>query len=64
VEVAAEWRTSSYSANGSSCVEIAGNLPGAVAVRDSTNRDGATLAVSDRTWTQFVQGIKNGAFDL
>jgi Domain of unknown function (DUF397) len=60
----AEWRMSSYSANGSSCVEVAGNLPGAVAVRDSKNRAGAMLAVSGQTWTEFVHGIKDGEFDL
>ncbi len=32
----ATWRKSSYSsANGGNCVEVARNLPGAVAVRDS-----------------------------
>jgi hypothetical protein len=60
----AQWRTSSYSANGSSCVEVAGNLLGAVAVRDSNSRDGAMLAVSDQTWAEFVRGIKDGAFDI
>ena len=60
----AQWRTSSYSANGSTCVEVAGNLRGAVAVRDSNNRAGAMLAVSDLTWAEFVQGIKDGTFDL
>jgi len=35
----AAWRTSSYSTSGNQCVEV-GPLPGgAVAVRDSTNRD-------------------------
>ena len=31
----AEWRVSTYSASGSTCVEVASNLPGIVAVRDS-----------------------------
>jgi len=35
----AEWRKSRYSgSNGGNCVEVAGNLPGVVAVRDSKAR--------------------------
>jgi hypothetical protein len=60
----AEWRKSSYSANGANCVEVRTNLPGTVAVRDSKNVPGLELAVSDQAWTQFVRGIKHGEFDL
>jgi hypothetical protein len=42
----AQWRTSSYSGgNGGGCVEVARNLPGIVAVRDSKNRSGPALAL-------------------
>jgi hypothetical protein len=59
------WRKSSYSGNGGSdCVEVASNLPGIVAVRDSKNVPGPELAVSDQAWSAFVQGIKHGQFDL
>jgi hypothetical protein len=59
------WRKSSYSGNGGSdCVEVASNLPGIVAVRDSKNVPGPELAVSDQAWSAFVQGIKHGEFDL
>jgi hypothetical protein len=41
------WRKSSYSsANGGACVEVARNLPGVVAVRDSKNLAGPALAVT------------------
>jgi hypothetical protein len=60
----AAWRTSTYSANGSTCVEVAGNLPGIVAVRDSKDRQGPVLTISDQAWSQFVQGIKHSEFDL
>jgi len=60
----AVWRKSSYSANGANCVEVATSLPGIVAVRDSKNAPGPKLAVSDRSWSEFVQGIKHGEFDL
>jgi hypothetical protein len=32
------WRKSSYSGNGGNCVEVASNLTGIVAVRDSKNQ--------------------------
>jgi hypothetical protein len=60
----APWRKSSYSANGANCVEIASNLPGMVAVRDSKDPDGATLVTSTHAWSAFVAGIKRGEFDL
>jgi Domain of unknown function (DUF397) len=60
----ASWRKSSYSANGANCVEIASNLPGVVAVRDSKDRDGATLVASAEAWSAFVGGIKRAEFDL
>lgn len=40
----AKWRKSRYSgSNGGNCVEVAGNLPGIVAVRDSKDPDGPVL---------------------
>jgi hypothetical protein len=61
----AMWRKSSYSSgNGGNCVEVASNLPGAVAVRDSKDPDGPKLAVSKRAWSAFVQGIKETEFGL
>jgi hypothetical protein len=60
----ARWRKSSYSGgNGGDCVEVAHNVPGVVAVRDSKDQGGPRLAVSDRAWAEFVQGIKRGEFD-
>src|SRR5262249_40036313 len=47
VEVGTVWRKSSYGGNGgSNCVEVARNLDGIVAVRDSKNRDGPVLLLS------------------
>jgi hypothetical protein len=61
----AVWRKSSYSSgNGGNCVEVASNLPGAVAVRDSKNMTGLELQFTSQAWTAFVAGIKRGEFDL
>lgn len=61
----AKWRTSTYSnGSGGNCVELALNLPGIAAVRDSKNGAGAVLAVSERTWSEFVQTIKDGRFGI
>lgn len=61
---AAAWRKSSLSgSNGGQCVEVAANLPGAVAVRDSKNPDGAKLLFTSAGWRAFVGGIKVGDFD-
>ena len=54
----AAWRTSTYSNNGGACVEVASNLPGTVAVRDSKNSDGATLTFTTGSWQAFIDGIK------
>jgi len=61
----AEWRKSSYSgSNGGACVEVARNLPGVVAVRDSKDPQGAALAFAPGEWRAFTAGVKAGEFDL
>jgi hypothetical protein len=56
---AAQWHTSSYSgSNGGTCVEVAGNLPGTIAVRDSKDPDGPVLRFSRADWSAFVAGIR------
>jgi hypothetical protein len=57
----AEWRKSSYSGgNGGACVEVARNLSGIVAVRDSKDPAGAVLSLSPAGWRSFTAGIKAG----
>jgi hypothetical protein len=61
----ARWRKSSYSGTtGGNCVEVAQNLPGAVAVRDSKDPDGPKLAFGPDEWLAFTAGVKAGEFDL
>ena len=54
----AEWRKSSYSGQDGNCVEVARNLPGLVAVRDSEEPDGAKLVISQETWRVFLKGLR------
>ncbi|WP_328340960.1 DUF397 domain-containing protein [Micromonospora sp. NBC_00421] len=51
----ARWRTSTRSStNGGNCVEVADNLPGLVAVRDSKDRAGGVLSFTPAAWRSFV----------
>ena len=59
----AKWHTSSRSGANGNCVEVAANLPGVVAVRDTKNRDAGTLIFTDAEWAAFVGGVKDGEFD-
>ncbi|MEU3063238.1 DUF397 domain-containing protein [Streptomyces subrutilus] len=55
------WFTSSYSANGGDCVEVAVNLAprrGVVPVRDSKIENGPVLGFTARAFADFVAGIK------
>ena len=58
----ADWRKSPYSSNGGNCVEVARNLPGVVAVRDSKNPDGPALLFTADQWQAFVSGARAGEF--
>ena len=52
------WRKSTYSGgNGGGCVEAA-DAPGMVLVRDTTNRDGGTLAFDVVAWRAFTGELK------
>ena len=60
----AVWRKSTRSGdNGGACVEVA-TLSDAVAVRDSKNPAGAALIFTPAEWRAFVEGAKDGEFDL
>ena len=54
------WRTSSYSNNGGACVQVAANLPGIVAVRDSKDPTGPALTFTPAQWREFTAGIRRG----
>jgi hypothetical protein len=60
----AEWRTSTFSGGNGSCVEVASNLPGIIAVRDSKDRQGPALVFTPDEWTAFLAGIRANEFHL
>ncbi|MFY1673812.1 DUF397 domain-containing protein [Plantactinospora sp. WMMB334] len=45
------------SGNGGNCVEVAGNLPGVVGVRDSKDRPGPALLFAPAAWRAFVRAL-------
>lgn len=53
-----EFLKSSYSGGdaGQECVEVARNVPGAVAVRDSKDAGGAILRLGAPVWAVFLAG--------
>ncbi|MET8093145.1 DUF397 domain-containing protein [Micromonospora sp. NPDC005220] len=55
----ASWRKSTRSgSNGGECVEVADNLPGIVAVRDSKDPQGSSLTFSPTAWASFVRSTR------
>ncbi|MEV4820742.1 DUF397 domain-containing protein [Micromonospora sp. NPDC049274] len=51
----ARWRKSTRSgSNGGDCVEVADNLTGIVAVRDSKDPHGPALTFTPTAWASFV----------
>ncbi|MEV0352940.1 DUF397 domain-containing protein [Nonomuraea sp. NPDC050680] len=55
----AQWFKSSHSGgNGGDCVEVATNLPGIVAVRDSKDPSGPALVFAPEVWADFIARVK------
>jgi hypothetical protein len=51
-----DWRKASYSNGSGNCVEVASN--GAIKVRDTTDRDGGTLAFTVEAWEAFTASLR------
>ncbi|MGW3604972.1 DUF397 domain-containing protein [Micromonospora sp. NPDC005161] len=55
------WRKSTRrGGNGGDCVEVADNLPGLVAVRDSKDTTGPALTFAPQTWSAFLAAVRGG----
>ena len=48
---------SSYSSGSGECVEVARNIPHAVAVRDSKTPDGPILRLTPMAWAEFTASL-------
>jgi Domain of unknown function (DUF397) len=60
----AAWRKASSSTNNGGCVEIAANLPGVIAVRDSKHPAGGAHVVGRAAFAAFLADARAGRFDL
>jgi hypothetical protein len=60
----AAWRKASRSSTNGGCVEIAANLPGVVAVRDSKRPEGGAHVVSRAAFAAFLTDARAGRYDL
>jgi hypothetical protein len=60
----AHWRKASFS-NGANtgCVEIAGNLHGVIAIRDSKRPEDGAHIVTREAFAAFLADIKDGRYD-
>jgi hypothetical protein len=57
------WRKSAHSSGtGQNCVEVAANIPGIVAIRDSKDPDGGVLSVNPNEWKNFLETIRERSF--
>jgi Domain of unknown function (DUF397) len=59
----AVWRKASASTNAGNCVEVAVNLPGVVAVRDSKDAHGPALTFTPADWHSFTARLRRGGAD-
>ena len=55
----AVWHKSTRSnGSGGNCVEVARNIPGIVAVRDSKNPDGPVLIIGRDEWVRLITRLR------
>jgi len=58
------WRKARRSAHDGGCVEIAANLDGVAAVRDSKRPEGGSHVIGRDAFAQFLADVKKGRYDL
>lgn len=57
------WRTSSFSGNNGTCVEVAAIPGGHIAVRNSKHPDDGTILFTHAELNAWISGVKAGEFD-
>lgn len=60
----ATWRKARRSAHNGGCVEIAANLDGVAAVRDSKRPEGGAHVIDREAFAQFLADVKEGRYGL
>lgn len=58
------WRKASLSALNGGCVEVAVNLNGVAAVRDSKRPDGGAHVVDKTAFATFLLDVQGGRYDI
>jgi hypothetical protein len=58
-----EFKKSSYSSVQGDCVEVATNVPGTVAIRDSKDPNGPILHFAPAQWAAFQAAVVRGEFN-
>jgi hypothetical protein len=56
----ATWRKASGSPHNGGCVEVAGNLPGVAAVRDSERPEAGALVIDQAVFAAFLAEVRYG----
>jgi hypothetical protein len=60
----ADWRKARRSSHNGGCVEIAANLPGVIAVRDSKRPDDGAHVVGRDAFGAFLADARAGRYDI
>ena len=60
----ARWRKASASNYNGGCVEVAGNLPEVVAIRDSKRPEGGAHVIGRAAFASFLADAKEGRYNL
>jgi hypothetical protein len=58
------WRKASLSALNGGCVEVAANLPGVTAVRDSKRPEAGAHVVDCDAFARFLVDVQGGRYDI
>jgi hypothetical protein len=60
----AEWHKATASQNNGGCVEVAANLPGVIAIRDSKRPADGAHVVSKAAFAAFLADARAGRYDI